>query len=218
MSRERWLGGVAAFVQALCYVVGFVILATVMNPGSTEAWTPTQKLAFILDRQGLFTAWTLIIYVVFGVALVVLTAVLHRLLQSVAPLVMSIATPFGVIWAGLVIASGMVANVGIASMASLYESAPEAAAQAWSTIAVVQNGLGGGVELVGGIWVLCISLVAGRSSQVLPTLVNLVGLVVGVCGIATMVPELASLGAVFGLTQILWFFGVGIALIRARGA
>ena len=93
------------------------------------------------------------IYEIFGVALVVLAASLHRLLGRDKSLLMAIATPFGLIWPGLVIASGMVANLGSAVSATYARSAEEAA-NAWATIGTVQDGIGGGVELVGGIWVL----------------------------------------------------------------
>ena len=43
------------------------------------------------------------IYVVFGAALVVLAVALHRLLQPMASLAVSIGTPFGLIWVGLVV-------------------------------------------------------------------------------------------------------------------
>ena len=114
MKLEMRIGGVAAIIQALCYILGFALLATSMNPGSTEGWTQVQKLEFILQRQSLFVFWNVVIYVVFGVALVVLAVVLHRLLQPMESLAVSIGTPFGLIWAGLVLASGMVANVGLA--------------------------------------------------------------------------------------------------------
>ena len=217
MKREMRTGGVAAIIQACCYVLGFVLLATSMNPGSTEGWTQVQKLAFILERQSIFVFWNIVIYVVFGAALVVLTVVLHRLLQSASPLVVSIGTPFGLIWAGLVIASGMVSNVGLSWVSQAYDAGPEAAAQSWAVIGVVQDGIGGGVEVVGGLWVLLVSVASLNARAVLPTTINLLGLAVGVCGVVTIVPPLADLGAVFGLLQIAWFVGVGIVLLRANG-
>ncbi len=218
MKREMRIGGAAAIIQALCYVLGFALMATAMNPGSTEGWTQLQKLEFILERQSLFAFWNIVIYVVFGVALVVLAVVLHRLLQPMASLAVSIGTPFGLIWAGLVVASGMVANVGLTWVSKAYASGAEAAAQTWTVIGIVQDGMGGGVEVVGGIWVLCISIAALGARAVLPKPINLIGLVVGVCGVVTIVPALGELGAIFGLLQIVWFIGVGVVLLRANDA
>lgn len=205
-------------IQAFCYVLGFVLLATLMNPGSTEGWTQVQKLEFILERQSLFVFWNIVIYVVFGAALVVLAVVLHRLLKPYTSLLVAIGTPFGLIWAGLVVASGMVANVGLSWVSGAYDSGPDAAAQTWAVVGIVQDGIGGGVEVVGGIWVLCISIASLRARAILPKPINLLGLVVGVCGVATVVPVLGELGAIFGLLQIVWFVGIGAVLLRANDA
>lgn len=216
MKLEMRVGGVAAIVQALCYVLGFALLATAMNPGDTDGWTQEQKLEFILERESLFVLWNIVIYVVFGAALVVLAVVLHRLLQPVASLAVAIGTPFGLIWAGLVVASGMVANVGLARVSAAYEAGAESAAQTWTVVGIVQDGLGGGVEVVGGIWVIFVSLAALRAKAVIPKAVNVLGLVVGICGIVTIVPALSDIGALFGLLQIVWFVGIGAVLLRAK--
>jgi len=218
MKHGTKIGGIAALVQAACYVWGFVLLATAMNPGAADGWSRIQRLEFILEREALFQWWNLVIYVVFGVALVVLTAVLHRLLQQRDPLLMSIASSFGVIWAGLVIASGMVASVGLEMISEAYLEDAAAAADSWRVLGTVQDGLGGGVEIVGGIWVLLVSAASLRSGQLFPKPLDWFGLLVGVSGIVTIVPALGSFGAVFGLAQIVWFIAVGVALIRTGDA
>ena len=127
---------------------------------------------------------------------------------------MAVATPFGLIWSGLVIASGMVANVGLSAISETYSRSAEEAANAWAIIGTVQDGIGGGVELVGGIWVLLVSVSSMISGEILPKWLNWVGFIVGAAGIATIVPTLSELGAVFGLTQIIWFVGIGVVLLR----
>ena len=92
-------GGVAAAIQALCYVCGFAMIATVLNPGDAENWDEIQRLEFVLGLQQLLQLWNVIIYVVFGVALVVLAATLHRGIAASAPGLMAVATPLGMIWA-----------------------------------------------------------------------------------------------------------------------
>ena len=214
MNSGAKAGGIAALLQAFCYVCGFAMLATVMNPGSIEGWSQVQKLEFILEREAVFQFWNIIIYVIFGVALVVLAVILHRLLEGSSSLLMSIATPFGLIWSGLVIASGMVASVGVSTISEVYARNAEEAANSWSIIGAIQDGLGGGVEVVGGIWVLLVSVSSILSGTLFPKALNWIGLVVGIAGIATVVPALSGLGAVFGLAQIIWFVGVGVVLLR----
>jgi hypothetical protein len=218
MSSGAKVGGIAALLQAFCYVCGFAMLATVMNPGSTEGWSQFQKLEFILEREAVFQFWNILIYVIFGVALVVLVVILHRLLEGNSRLLMSIATPFGLIWSGLVIASGMVASVGVAAISEAYARNAAEAANSWSTIGIIQEGLGGGVEVVGGLWVLLVSMSSILSGTLLPKALNWVGIVVGIAGIATVIPALSGLGAVFGLIQIIWFVGVGVVLLRVDDA
>ena len=215
MKSEAKAGGFAALIQALCYICGFVMLATVMNPQDAGDWSRVQKLEYTLEHAALFQLWHIIIYVIFGIALVVLAVSLHRLLGGNSSLIMAIATPFGLIWSGLVIASGMVANVGLMAVAQIHARNAEEAASSWAIIGAVQDGIGGGIELVGGVWVLLVSVSSMISGAVLPRWLNGLGVVVGVAGIATIIPALSGLGAVFGLTQILWFVAIAVVLLRA---
>ena len=63
-------------------------------------------------------------YVFFGFALVVLLLALYDRLKSGAPALMQVATAIGIIWAGSLIASGMVANAGLATVVSIYAQRP----------------------------------------------------------------------------------------------
>lgn len=215
MLNLQKAGGVAALVEALVYVVGFAVMATLLNPGNTDGWTASQKLSFALERQSILQALMILIYVVFGIALVVLAVALHERLDGGSRDLTKIATPFGLIWAGLVIASGMVGSVGLAAVAALHSQDAVQAASLWTAIGAVQDGLGGGVEIVGGVWVLLTSAASLRS-RALPGAVSYLGLIVGVAGILTVVPSLDGLGAIFGLGQIVWFAWLGVILLRVR--
>jgi len=86
MFNLQKAGGIAALVEAMAYVVGFAVMATLLNPGDTQGWTPAQKLSFVLERQSILQASTILIYVVFGIALVFLAVALHELLTSDHPI------------------------------------------------------------------------------------------------------------------------------------
>lgn len=215
MFNLQKAGGIAALFQALAYIVGFAVMATLLNPGDTAGWTPARKLSFALEKQSIFQALTILIYVAFGIALVFLAVALHERLSGRSDDLMKIATPFGLIWAGLVIASGMVGSVGLEAVAALHAQDAAYAASVWSAILAVQDGLGGGVEIVGGLWVLLISVAALRSTA-LPRALGYLGMLVGAAGILTIVPALAELGAAFGLGQIVWFAWLGTIMLRAR--
>lgn len=217
MKGLQRMGGIAAFIQALAYIVGFGVLATLLNPGDTEGWSAAQKLGFVLERKNWFQIWMIFIYVVFGIALVLLAVALHERLKEDKPGLMHVATPFGLIWAGLVIASGMIASVGLESVSALHASDVEQATSLWLAVNAIQLGLGGGVEIVGGVWMLLISMAALHSHDFTRVL-NYLGVLVGVAGLLTIAPPLADLGMVFGLGQILWFMGVGFVLLRRSAA
>ena len=92
---------------------------------------------------------------------------------------------------------------------------PERAITVWSSIDTVTNGLGGGNELVGGIWILLVST-AGFAAKRLPQWLNVVGVVTAVAGVFTVVPAFDAIEMVFGLGSIAWFIGAGVTLLRDR--
>jgi hypothetical protein len=59
MLDLRKAGGGAAGVAALACLVGFVVMATLLDPGDTQGWSPAQKLAFVVERQAVFQTWTI---------------------------------------------------------------------------------------------------------------------------------------------------------------
>lgn len=215
MKGLQRAGGVAALIAAATFIVGFALFVTLLDAEGYGAADTTveENAAFLANHQGIMYAWNVIIYVVFGMALVVLALGLHERLKNRMPGVMQIATAFGLIWSGLVIASGMVANIGASAVVDLYETDPAQAGALWRSLDFVTNGLGGGNEIVGGIWVLLISWAALQTGA-LGTGLNWLGVVVGASGIITAIPVLEPVGAIFGLGSIVWFIWVGMVMLR----
>ncbi|MCB1719834.1 MAG: DUF4386 family protein, partial [Candidatus Competibacteraceae bacterium] len=197
----------AALYEALAYIIGIVGFIAVAN--MSEIADPVQKVTAVVENQTVLSVLHLIVYVVWGASLVVLTLALHERLRGNSSALARMATAFGLIWATLVIASGMIYNVGMETAVSLYAQNPEQAATVWLAIESVFNGLGGGVEVVGGIWVVLLSVAALRNGG-LPRVFNYFGFLVGAAGLVTVVPALSEIGGmVFGLTQIVWFAWLG---------
>ena len=92
------------------------------------------------------------------------------------------------------------------------ELSVEKAFDMWSIIAVITESLGGGNEIVGGLWVLLISI-AALNARVFPRGLNYLGIVVGISGVATIYPE-DTITEIFGVTQIAWFIWLGIVMMR----
>jgi hypothetical protein len=215
MSDLQKMGGVAALVMAATFLVGIAVFLGVMTPEGyfDEGVDPVQKVAILADNQAVVSASYLIAFVVFGAFLVVLALALHQRLRAGAPALALVATAFGLIWAALVIASGMVANVGIAEVVDLYGRDQAQAGSAWLAVETVQLGLGGGNEIPGGLWVLLISWAALRARG-LPKALSYLGVVLGVSGLLTVIPALEALGFVFGVGLIVWLVWAGILLLR----
>lgn len=132
---------------------------------------------------------------------------------------MQVATALGIIWAGSLIASRMVANAGIAPVTALYAVDPTQAAVTWLGIETVANGLGNGNgEILGGLWALLVSLAALRTGA-LPKGLGLWGLPVGTLGILSLLPSLtAALTSLFGVVATVWYIWLGVVLLQGNRA
>ena len=215
MKNLRKMGGVAALYLAAAYLVGIVLFLVVLDyPSITD---PAHKVALLVEKQMVIYATNLIMYVIFGAFLIVLSLALYDRLKSGAPAIMQVAAAIGIIWAGSLIASGMVANAGIAPVVALYATDPAQAALTWQGIETVADGLGNGNgEILGGLWTLLVSVAALRAGG-LPKGLNILGLVVGAVGILSLIPGLTDvLTGLFGLSQIIWFVWLGIVLLRSN--
>jgi hypothetical protein len=213
MKALQKFGGFAALYLAAAYLIGMVLFLVVLDyPSITD---PAQKVALLVEKQMVIFSTNLLMYVFFGVFLIVLSLALYDRLKTGAPAIMQVGTVIGVIWAGSLIASGMVANAGIDPVVALYAQDPAQAALTWQGIESVASGLGNGNgEILGGLWTLLVSLAALRAGGLSRGL-NVLGLTVGAVGILSLVPSLTELmTGVFGLTQILWFVWLGLVLVR----
>ena len=208
------MGGMAGIIAALTFLFGFALFVTTFEPLTTGELNTVETVEFLRDNQSIFYIWNLVIYVLFGIAQMVLTLALADRLKAVAPGIAQLTTASGLIWAGLVIASGMVANVGAAAVIDMYAGDSVQAGTVWATIDSVYKGMGGGNEIVGGLWVLLVSMAGLRGA--LPKVLNYAGLLVGAAGIVTLVPSLADVGAIFGLGIIAWYIWAGVVLVRSN--
>lgn len=208
----RRLGGAAALYLASTYVAAMVYFLVVIDYPSVV--DPLDKIdLFARHLTGLQLTY-LAIYVVFGVVLMALAWALHERLAAAASATMRLATGLALVWGGVLVASGMAMNAGMETVVALHGADPARAATVWLAIESVTSGMSGAKgELLGGLWTLLVSWVAWRSRR-LPAALNLVGALAGTAGVVSTVPGLTDLVAVFGLTQLAWFVGLGVVMLR----
>ena len=214
MKTLQRSGGLAALYLAGAYLVGLVLFIVVLDYANIA--DPAQKVALIVEKQMVFFATNLLLYVFFGIFLVILALALYDRLKTGAPALMQVATVIGIIWAGSLVASGMISNAGLVPTATLYANDPVQAALTWQGIEIVADGIGNGNgEILGGVWILLVSLAALRTGG-LPKSLNVLGLLIGAVGIISLLPGLTDLVTLFGLSQLVWYAWVGIVLLRSN--
>ena len=214
-TTPRSLGFAALYLAAALVAAMVYFLVGTDYPSVTD---PVEKVELLVQQQLGIHVMYLLAYVGFGVVLALLAVGLRPPLKALSPTVAGWATAIGVIWAGMLIASGLVYILGMNSVVDLNATDPAAAVAAWQAIEPVALGLGGaGGEVIGGTWVLLVSFTALRG-HVFPTWLPWLGLVVGAAGIISAVPGLANAAILFGLLIIVWFVGLGVVLLRDRGS
>ena len=215
-AAQQRVGGVAALYLGAALLLAMPFFLVVVDyPSATDA---AEKVALLADHHGTMHVMYLITYVVFGVALAVLALALHARLRPTAPALMPVATAVGLMWAVVLVASGMVFNAGMAAVVDVYATDPDRAASMWQGIEPIAQGLGSGSggEFLGGLWVLLVSIASLRARS-LPRSLGWLGACVGLVGLLSIVPPLAAAAYAFGLLSMAWFAWLGVALLRTAG-
>lgn len=212
MSVLRVPSGFSAVFLGLISIAAFVYFGAFFS--YPVSGTPEEKMRFLADHQLEVSIVYFSIYVLFGALLAILVVGVHEILKNTSPPMASLTSIFGVIWIGLVIASGIIYNIGLDQSIRLLDEGPDTAFSLWRTVSVVANSLGGGNEILGGVWVLLVSFVALKAA-VLARALNYFGCFVGVAGIVTVYPE-ELFTEVFGLSQIIWFIWLGLVILRSN--
>ena len=217
ITGHQKAGGLAALYLAAAYLLAMPFFLLLVDYHSAVG--PAAKVASLAANHGAMQIMYLISYVVFGVALSALALALHERLKPAAPALMQTATAVALIWAALLVASGLVFNAGMGAVVTLYPANPAQAASMWQAIEPVSDGLSCvDGEILGGLWVLLVSI-AGLRAGGFSRVFGWFGMVVGAIGLASVMPPLADLAILFGLAQIGWFVWLGFSMLRQdRGA
>lgn len=193
--------------------------------------TSLEKLEFIQEHETLYYFSNVVLYIIFGLAQLALTYAMTRRLRGTFPETSVLSQGLGIVWVTLVLAAGMIGNVGTKIALRFltdHSDEPDRATALWDSIHTIHTtrSIGGGNEIVGGCWVMLVSLCELLSSHYqnksTPTIKTcgllysqvtaVIGVAAGLAGIVHTVPALENAGAVFGLLMILWYIMIGILL------
>jgi len=210
-KKIQKLGGLCSISLGLIYIIAFIVYGGIIEYPKADA-TEIERLNFLSDNYLILCTANLISYFLFGILLAVLVISIHQKIKNHLPNLSILASVFGIIWVGLVIASGMIANIALNSVIEIGIEEPQKAIAIWTSVGIVSEGLGGENEIVGGVWVLLLSIAALKYSFFSKPL-NLLGLLVALAGMLTILP-FDVFKEIFGISQIVWFIWIGIAMIR----
>jgi hypothetical protein len=211
LNKLQKIGGICAIIEALIYILAFIVYGGILVYPNENA-SAIEQLNFLSDNYLILSILNLITYVLFGILLAVLVLAIHLRLKNYSPIFSNLASIFGIIWVGLVISSGMITNIGLNAVLSMGITEPDNAILIWSSVKIISEGLGGGNEIVGGIWVLLLSIMALKG-QLFSKSLNVLGVFVGIAGVLTIYP-LDIFTEIFGVSQIIWFIWIGIFMVR----
>ncbi|BCY16506.1 MAG: DUF4386 family protein [Chloroflexi bacterium] len=211
MNTFQKAGGMAALAHAFAYLVGIILAVTLIFPVLNG--NPDGYFEYVRDNPVLMHTWILITYWGSAVSVVFMALALYHRLNTRSPLIMQAATVFGLIWAGLIIASANLMLNDFRVITELFTNDPSLTPTAWTILEAVENGIISGNELVGSLWVSLVCLAALRQNGLTRPLATL-GVTLGVVGLVTLVfPEACF---VFGLCMVIWSIWLGVEFLQTK--
>ena len=218
MNTFQKAGGLAALAHAFAYLVGIILAVILIFP--VLEGDVTRYFEFVRDNPYLMHSWILIAYWGSAISVVFMALALFHRLNSRSAVLVQAATVFGLIWAGLIIASANLMLNNFRVITDLFINNASLAPTAWTILEAVENGIISGNELVGSLWVSLISIAALRKGG-LPKSLNILGVALGVLGILTLAPNIADFMGVafaFGMGMVVWSIWLGIVLLGEKPA
>ncbi len=216
MNTLQKAGGFSAIIAAATYLFAIALVSTILAPMADLTLGFEEYMTFLTANQTLIFIWHFSMYIINGICLVVLALALYERLKDGAPVLAKVATAFGFLWIALVFASGLITNLGLDTLVTLYGKDPAQAESLKLALETITLGLDSSDKLLGCLWVGLISLAAIRTGA-LPKAVAILGMVISVIGlIGATIPALIAISYAFGVGVIFWWLFTGIALLRSK--
>ena len=213
MNSLRKAGAVSALIMAFIYLLGFAIFFIALEPG--RELNLNESIQFLKENQLVVMPTMFVLYVLAGINLIILVQSLSGEVKNDAPWQSQTVLIIGSIWCAMLIVAGFVYLTGMQAVFSLYPENAEQALTLSLVVNTVYEGLGGGNELIGGLWTVLISCLLLKLTPGYKSL-HFFGIVVGIAGIVSIVPILTDAVMLFGLGQIFWFIGLGVRFLKKK--
>jgi len=155
MNSLRKAGAISALLMAFIYLLGFAMYMSVLDPGRTL--TPDESIKFLNENRLIVMPTMFVLYVLAGINLIILVQSLAAEVKKRAPWQSQTALIIGSIWCAMLIVAGFVYLTGMQAVFSHNTENAEQASTLWLMVKTVFESLGGGNELIGGVWTVLIS-------------------------------------------------------------
>jgi|GEM_PF-1208448 hypothetical protein len=195
---------ISAVYAGLSYIAGMFVYLYFLDYGNVS--TTAEKMNVISSNPVLVHITTLHIYIIFSFAIITIATYLYLKLKNEQPALSLLSLIAGVIWATILIASGFI-SMGLTTLLMNGTAVGELTA-AWQAIDIISNALGGGNELMGGVFTGLLSL-AMYKTRFSSVITGVLGVAVFIGGVTSTLPYLTDAGiGIFVISQILWFFSL----------
>lgn len=191
---------VSAFYCGLAYIIGMLGFLLILQWPDTQA----EQLALLAESATTLHWLYVIVYQFWALAMLLLSVSFAHRFVAVHPVSSTLFIVLGGVWAALVLASGFLFNASLPHTLSLYAEDQQQAMQFWQQMGVIISALGGGNELVGGIWMAVAGYLLSQTTKK-PKAIIVLSWLAALAGVSSAFPGFGNAGLVFGLVQILWF-------------
>ncbi|WP_158584137.1 hypothetical protein [Salinibius halmophilus] len=210
MITQNKLAAASLLLMALSYMTLMVIYGAILV--MPEGLSDVEKLAFSAEHAGLINFTYIAGYILFSVFLVLVNIATKSIMEVESELLAKATHAFGLIWAVLLVSAGLIA-ISSTNLIANNVLAIDTALAYYHTSNLLTEALGGGIEFIGGAWILLIGAF-GFYTRAFGRLFSGFSFLKGAIGIATLFSTEMVLRVAFGLTGVIWFIWFAIALLQ----
>lgn len=204
MNIFKKLAVASSVYAGLSYIAGIIIYLQFLQFNTVE--TPLEQLEIITTHPVLVHLTTFFTYVVFSAAIILLSTYIYQSLKTKESTLSLLSLISGVIWATLLIASGFIFMAFTTMIMGGVDT--NGLDTVWQAIDIVSDALGGGNELVGGVFTGLLSMTMHRARWA-SKFTTVLGSIVCLGGVISALPYMADIGiGIFVISQIMWFFSL----------